>query len=102
MYDLAFGLSTEYAQEAQGNDEAVRLLRDGGLGNGKPPGAMSAANASQWARHYSMLANFIEATGPSLTAANMQARAVALGGTLSVSPRAGGGTSLVWTVPHQR
>ena len=34
--------------------------------------------------------------------ANMQARAVALGGTLSVSPRAGGGTSLVWTVPHQR
>ena len=39
---------------------------------------MSAAIASQWARHYSMLANFIEATGPSLTAANMQARAVTL------------------------
>jgi hypothetical protein len=86
VYDLAFGLSTEYAQEPQGNDEAIRLLRDGGLSANKPPGSMSAAIATQYARHYSMLANFIEATGPNLTPANMQARAV------TIPPIGGGDT----------
>jgi hypothetical protein len=94
-YDLVFGLSTEYAQEPETNDEGLRIYKDGGGTGAKPPGNMTPVVASQWARHYSMIANFIEATGPNLTAANMQARAVTLppvggGGTgktlLSVSP----------------
>jgi hypothetical protein len=83
-YDLAFGLSTESPQEAQGNDEGIRLIKDGGLN--AAPGHMTPVTASQWARHYSMLANFMEATGPRLTAANMQAAAVGL-------PPVGGGDS---------
>jgi hypothetical protein len=83
VYDLAFGLSIE-SQEPQNNDEGVRLIKDGG-GSGAP-GHMTPITASQWARHYSMLANFIEATGPRLTAANMQAAAVTL-------PPVGGGAT---------
>ena len=81
VYDMVFGLSIE-SQEPQNNDEGVRLMKDGGASG--VPGHMTPANASQWARHYSMLANFIQATGPNLTAANMQARAVTL-------PPVGGG-----------
>ena len=85
-YDLAFGLSTESPQEAQANDEGMRIFHDGGGQGPKPPGNMTPVTASQWARYYSMIANFMENTGPNLTAANMQARAVQL-------PPVGGGTS---------
>jgi len=83
-YDMAFGLSIEPAPEPQGNDEGLRIFKDGA--GGALPGHMTPITASLWARYYSMIANFIENTGPNLTAANMQARAVQL-------PPIGGGTT---------
>jgi hypothetical protein len=84
VYDMAFGLSIEESPEPQGGDVGVRVIKDGG-GAGAP-GHMTPIVASQWARHYSMLANFMEAAGPRLTPANMQAASVGL-------PAVGGGGS---------
>jgi hypothetical protein len=83
-YDMAFGLSIEGNPLPEANQEGMRIFKDGGGQGTKPPGNMTPITATQWARHYSMLVNFIEATGPNLTAANMQARAVTL-------PPVGGG-----------
>jgi hypothetical protein len=83
-YDLAFGLATEAAQEPQTSGEGLRIFKDGG--GGTLPQNFTPINAVEWARYYSMLANFIENTGPALTAANMQARAIRL-------PPIGGGTT---------
>jgi hypothetical protein len=85
-YDLAFGLSIEPTPEPQANDEGMRIFKDGGGTGTKPPGNMTPITASLWARYYSMIANFMENTGPNLTAANMQARAPQL-------PPVGGGTT---------
>jgi hypothetical protein len=83
-FDTAFGLSSEYGQEPSANDEGLRIFKDGG--GTTLPSDFTPVNASLWARYYSMWANFIENTGPNLTAANMQARAPSL-------PPMGGGTT---------
>jgi hypothetical protein len=75
-YDLAFGLSTEGPQETQANDEGVRVFKAGG---GTDLQGITPITATSLARHYSLMANLIEGTGPNLTPANMQAQSPKMG-----------------------
>ncbi|MBV8957533.1 MAG: hypothetical protein JO087_02095 [Actinobacteria bacterium] len=75
-YDLAFGLSTEGPHEPQANNEGLRVFKAGG---GTDLQGITAVEATALARHYSMMANLIENTGPNLTPQNMQAQAPKMG-----------------------
>lgn len=83
-YDVAFGLSSEEANESITNDAGLRIFRAGG---GKDlPGAITPIQATFLARYWGMMASLIQNTGPNLTPANMQARAPSL-------PAVGGGAT---------
>jgi hypothetical protein len=84
-YDNAFGLSTEGPQEPQGNDEGRRIYKAGG-GTDPNMAGITPLSATSGARYFSMIAALIEAAGPTLTPANMQAGAPKIG-------QVGGGTT---------
>jgi hypothetical protein len=75
-FDNGFGIGPDGPQASQTSDEGVRIFQAGG-GQGAPPttGIQTTILAQNWV----MLASLIENTGPNLTAANMQARAPAMG-----------------------
>jgi hypothetical protein len=81
-YDVAFGLSVEGAQHAQADSEGVRVFKAGG-GTTLP---IQPIAANGLARSYVMMANLIEAAGPSLTPLSMAQQAPRMGA-------AGGGTT---------
>jgi hypothetical protein len=74
-FDLAFGIGPDGPQEPATNDAGTRIYA---LGGGTSLPVDPTVNMVV-AQSYVMIANLIENTGPDLTAANMQARAPAMG-----------------------
>ncbi len=74
-FDLAFGLAPNGPQQPQSNNEGTRMFRLGG-GTALP---VDPLVNEIFAQDWGMIGALLENTGPNLTAANMQARAPALG-----------------------
>ena len=74
-YDIAYGLSTVGPLGPQDNVEGVRVFKAGG-GTQLPFTPLSATTIAQ---AYVMMANLIEAAGPTLNPRNMSDRAAGMG-----------------------